>query len=148
MSFFKKKTKAAEVFSSNDNSMAEDLDAVMKKYDRESNTRIWEGAPKQIVRWVMALFSIYCICVTLFFSGMKEITLTAFLALILVIGYLNYPLRKGKVRVNYMPWYDILIMVLGAGSLLYYTFNAKDIVMRSEERRVGKECRSRWSPYH
>ena len=24
----------------------------------------------------------------------------------------------------------------------------KDIVYRSEERRVGKECRSRWSPYH
>ena len=23
-----------------------------------------------------------------------------------------------------------------------------DIRMRSEERRVGKECRSRWSPYH
>ena len=22
------------------------------------------------------------------------------------------------------------------------------IYMRSEERRVGKECRSRWSPYH
>ena len=26
--------------------------------------------------------------------------------------------------------------------------NAKQIVGRSEERRVGKECRSRWSPYH
>ena len=25
---------------------------------------------------------------------------------------------------------------------------AKDFEMRSEERRVGKECRSRWSPYH
>ena len=23
-----------------------------------------------------------------------------------------------------------------------------DCLMRSEERRVGKECRSRWSPYH
>ena len=23
-----------------------------------------------------------------------------------------------------------------------------DVVGRSEERRVGKECRSRWSPYH
>ena len=23
-----------------------------------------------------------------------------------------------------------------------------DYNMRSEERRVGKECRSRWSPYH
>ena len=25
---------------------------------------------------------------------------------------------------------------------------AGDIILRSEERRVGKECRSRWSPYH
>src|SRR2546430_17710293 len=24
----------------------------------------------------------------------------------------------------------------------------KDYAARSEERRVGKECRSRWSPYH
>ena len=23
-----------------------------------------------------------------------------------------------------------------------------EILLRSEERRVGKECRSRWSPYH
>ena len=23
-----------------------------------------------------------------------------------------------------------------------------DVEVRSEERRVGKECRSRWSPYH
>ena len=22
------------------------------------------------------------------------------------------------------------------------------LLLRSEERRVGKECRSRWSPYH
>ena len=26
--------------------------------------------------------------------------------------------------------------------------NASEIFVRSEERRVGKECRSRWSPYH
>ena len=31
-----------------------------------------------------------------------------------------------------------------------YQFNAEQIHsrIRSEERRVGKECRSRWSPYH
>ena len=28
------------------------------------------------------------------------------------------------------------------------THSAMVQVMRSEERRVGKECRSRWSPYH
>ena len=26
--------------------------------------------------------------------------------------------------------------------------DAHVVVTRSEERRVGKECRSRWSPYH
>ena len=26
--------------------------------------------------------------------------------------------------------------------------NYLDLIARSEERRVGKECRSRWSPYH
>ena len=27
-------------------------------------------------------------------------------------------------------------------------FDIRLEVLRSEERRVGKECRSRWSPYH
>src|SRR2546429_3454893 len=27
-------------------------------------------------------------------------------------------------------------------------YSARQILTRSEERRVGKECRSRWSPYH
>ena len=34
--------------------------------------------------------------------------------------------------------------VIVENTLLRYTGNDK----RSEERRVGKECRSRWSPYH
>ena len=29
-----------------------------------------------------------------------------------------------------------------------YLSNELCIINRSEERRVGKECRSRWSPYH
>src|SRR3712207_1023396 len=35
---------------------------------------------------------------------------------------------------------------------IQYSLKDKDIIkpqdLRSEERRVGKECRSRWSPYH
>ena len=29
-----------------------------------------------------------------------------------------------------------------------FTCKTYDKRLRSEERRVGKECRSRWSPYH
>ena len=29
-----------------------------------------------------------------------------------------------------------------------HSYISRGFVDRSEERRVGKECRSRWSPYH
>ena len=36
-----------------------------------------------------------------------------------------------------------------AGINAVTAFNASELEdVRSEERRVGKECRSRWSPYH
>ena len=42
--------------------------------------------------------------------------------------------------------------LLGENAPLYYwaTMEPHDDedLARSEERRVGKECRSRWSPYH
>ena len=39
--------------------------------------------------------------------------------------------------------------LLGAEVLLYYSLaGANMTARRSEERRVGKDCRSRWSPYH
>ena len=54
-----------------------ELNDVMKKYDRESNTRIWEGVPHTIVTAVMILFSLYCIWSTLFNKSALEIRLTA-----------------------------------------------------------------------
>lgn len=107
---------------------AADVEAIMKKYDRESNTRIWEGVPKLIIRWLTIIFSLYSIGVTLFGTGLIEVRLTRFLAFILVIGYLNYPARKGEQKVNHMPWYDILIMVGGAFGLLYFSFHAEEII--------------------
>lgn len=45
---------------------AEDVEAVMKKYDRESNVRIWTGFPAQLVRYGMALFMLMMIWVSMF----------------------------------------------------------------------------------
>src|SRR5258708_8281698 len=39
-----------------------------------------------------------------------------------------------------------LDLLLGRGERVRVAREDRDI--RSEERRVGKECRSRWSPYH
>ncbi len=107
-----------------------DLDAVMKKFDRESNTRVWEGVPKILVTSVLALFSLFCLYVTLFASWLEELRLTTFVASIIFIGYLMYPVKKGKQRTNYMPWYDFIIMIMGTGAFLYYAFNAKTIIQQ------------------
>ena len=79
-----------------------DLDEVMKKFDRESNVRIWEGTPKLVVTCILACFSIFCIYVTLFATWLDEIRLTSFMAYITFIGYLVFPAKKGKQRVNFM----------------------------------------------
>ena len=36
----------------------------------------------------------------------------------------------------------------GAGLARLWEKGCESFLDRSEERRVGKECRSRWSPYH
>ena len=50
--------------------------------------------------------------------------------------------------------HDALVMLSGITSAFLVVSGIQvlsgriDGVARSEERRVGKECRSRWSPYH
>ena len=123
MAFFKKKKVAAEAEPM-------DLDSIMKKYDKESTTRVWQGVPKIVVTSILALFSLMCIYVTFFATWLDELRLTTFMAYIIFIGYTVFPAKKGVQKTNYIPWYDIVLMVLGSGAFLYFAFNANDIVAR------------------
>ena len=116
---------------------AKDVDEVMKKYDRESNTRVWEGRPGQIVRFLSVGFSLFSIWVTLFSTAMPEVRLNMFLGMILILGYLHYPIRKGDVKPNTLPWYDIIIMICGAGPFFYFALKATDIIKLAS--RVSKD---------
>ncbi len=108
---------------------AEDVEKMMKKYDRESNTRIWTGVPRLIVRYLGVFFSVYCVLVTLFGTMMPEEKLNIFLGMTLIFGYLHYPVTKSHVRPNFIPWYDIVIMVLGSVPFFYFALNAHSIIM-------------------
>ena len=128
MNDLKKKSGASEPAIDVDIGTAADVEAVMKKYDRESNVRIWEGRPKLVVGLILAAFSLFCIYVTLFANFLEQVRLTSFMGLIIIMGFLTYPARKGHVRVNHIPWYDIVLMILGAGAFFYFTFNATTIL--------------------
>ena len=105
-----------------------DVDSVMRKYDRECNTRIWEGKPKIAITVILAAFSLWCIYVTLFATFLEEIRLTSFMGLIILMGFLIYPSKKGDQKVNHMPISDIIFMIVGVGSFFYFTFNVNQII--------------------
>ena len=128
MAIENKDPKIVEPVVDTQNSTAADVDAIMRKYDRESNTRVWEGKPKIMVNAILVLFSLFCIYVTLFANFMEQIRLSSFLGCVVIIGFLTYPAKKGVMKPNHMPWYDIVLMVLGAGAFLFYTFNAQTVV--------------------
>ena len=128
MADLEKKPAAAEPVIDVDVGTAADVEAVMKKYDRESNVRIWEGKPKVVVGLILAAFSLFCIYVTLFANVLEQVRLTSFMGLIVVMGFLTYPVKKGSVRVNHIPWYDILLIILGAGAFFFFTFNADTVL--------------------
>ena len=107
-----------------------DLDSVMKKFDQESNVRIWEGKPRIAVNVILATFSLFCLYVTLFTSWLEELRLTTFVAWIVFLGFLVFPARKSHQRVNHIPWYDVVMMVLGTGAFLYYSANAITIIQQ------------------
>ncbi len=60
-----------------------------------------------------------------------------------VIRQLNLLVESGEVAALIAPnGFGKTTLLNGIAQLLPTTYD------RSEERRVGKECRSRWSPYH
>ena len=63
------------------------------------------------------------------------------------IGYILDGNRRWAKQ-NGLPTYEGHLAGYNAlKDVLLETLN-QGVTTRSEERRVGKECRSRWSPYH
>ena len=106
----------------------EEVDEIMKKYDRESNTRIWEGKLGVVVRYALAAFSVFMIWMNLCATWDERIRRSIFVGLLIFFTFLIYPLRKGKPgKPNSMPWYDAILAVAGSGCFFYFALNLKEI---------------------
>ncbi len=124
---FTEKPKEIANNTAGDGFAGDDVENIMRKYDKESNTRIWSGKPALAVRVVMVLFSVYIMWSTLFNTEALEKRLTMFIGLIMIMGYLTYPASKKHVKPNFVPIYDVLLMLFGAGAFFYYYFNYDEL---------------------
>ncbi len=120
-----------------------DAEALMKEFDRESNTRHFTGKRKLFISSLMVFFALYALCVSLLGRFLNKIPFLAsimvwpgncavFLALILLITYLIYPAYKKQVnKINYIPIYDVILALLSFGCFMYIAINAREIAIRA-----------------
>ncbi len=104
--------------------------AVLEKYDREANVRVYKGISRRIVRVLFVLFSLYSVFL-LFYPGEIRMERASFVGLIVLLVFVNFPAtRGGPKKVNFIPWYDIILMGLGFVSYLYFVINYRAIINR------------------
>src|SRR2546427_3982104 len=85
-------------------------------------------------------------------DGIRDLTVTGVQTCALPISRLCFP-TTARVSFQYAPLKDGDTLRVGSAGLRVFhtpghTPESACYLLRSEERRVGKECRSRWSPYH
>ena len=109
---------------------AADVEEIMKKYDRESNVRIWEGKPKMILRFVLAAFMLFMVWMNIWAQWSGQIRRCLFVGMIVLFTFFVYPIKKGHVKPNRMPWYDIVLALVGSFPYFYYVVNFDKIVAK------------------
>jgi len=112
--------------------MQADVDAIMKKYDRESNVRIWEGTPKLITQGMLAAFSLFLVWMNLVCNWSETKRRPMFLGIVILLVFIVYPAtKKGVQKANHIPWYDIVLAVVGCAPYFYFFINETDLMMRA-----------------
>src|SRR2546422_11522958 len=88
----------------------------------------------------------------LIFLGVFAATLVAVTAVPALRAWVDALPLRALIGINAFRFVGITFLVLAARGQIAPVFAQRagwgEIATRSEERRVGKECRSRWSPYH
>lgn len=105
-----------------------DVDDILKKYDRESNVRIWTGAYGKALRWISAFVSVFLIWMNMFAKLDERVRRPLFVGILIILVFLYYPAKKGAQRENHIPWYDIALMAAGSFCWFFYPANLQKIV--------------------
>ncbi|MDR2150779.1 MAG: TRAP transporter permease [Spirochaetaceae bacterium] len=110
----------------------QETEELIAQFDRESNVRKFTGTRDLIVKCLLLIFTAYVLWVTLFISLPEQVRRSAFLGILIFIGYILYPIHRGGTkRINYVPWYDLVLGTIGTLAFFYYVVNFKTIVARA-----------------
>ena len=106
-------------------------DAVLKKYDRESNTVHYAGWPKKIVAALAITFSIFQLYTATFGILDAQLQRAVHLGFGLALAYLLYPFRRAWTRDSFVHPIDALFAILGAAAPAYIVIQYRELVTRA-----------------
>ncbi|MDR1030945.1 MAG: TRAP transporter permease [Treponema sp.] len=110
----------------------QETEALIAQFDRESNVRHFSGVPDYLVKGLLLFFTAYVFWVTLIATVPEQVRRSAFLGILIFLGYILYPVRQGTRKpVNYVPWYDFVLGALGTIAFFYYVVNFQVIINRA-----------------
>ena len=106
-------------------------EAVLKKYDRESNTVHYAGLPKKIVAAIAITFSIFQLYTATFGILDAQLQRAVHLGFGLTLAYLLYPFRRAWTRDSFVHPIDALFAILGAAAPAYIVIQYRELVTRA-----------------
>ena len=110
----------------------EKAEELLSKFDRESNVRRFTGWRSYFITGLLLLFAAYVFWTTLFVTLPEQVRRSAFVGIIIFIGYMLYPAKRSMTkRVNHIAWYDFILGAAGTIAFFYYVVNFRAIVERA-----------------
>lgn len=109
----------------------DEIQRIMSQYDKESNTRIFDGTRKQVVRWICIAFTLYVVAINSPFILLgSQIHRASYVGFVILLAILLFPMSNRDKQTNYIPWYDYIIGLAGGGAFFYFVVNYEKIVFQ------------------
>ena len=110
----------------------ERMQQVLKDFDRESNTRHFEGVPMIVIKAMLIAFSVFVIWMNVFSTLPEQIRRASFIGIVIFMAFILYPVKKNHAsKINKVPIYDFIMGIVGSGCFFYYVVNFQTIVDRA-----------------
>ncbi|MED4889736.1 TRAP transporter permease [Lysinibacillus fusiformis] len=109
---------------------AEEQQAILEKYDIESNVRTVTGIMRHIIFYGLLAFSLFQLYTAIFGQFPAQIQRTIHLGFGLTLIFLLFPARK-KAPKHKIAWFDYLLALLSVGVGSYWSMNYTELVNRN-----------------
>ena len=109
---------------------AKTAQAVLKEFDKESDTMEYTGLMKKIVAFIAISFSLFQLYTATFGVLDAQLQRGVHLGFGLALVYLLYPTRKSWSRHKLHPL-DLLLAILGAAAPAYILYEYQELVLRA-----------------